>query len=426
LADGLLFDTVVALDARGFLLVGEFMRESYPIVMARKPNKLPSDDIISVDYKKEYGTDTITLNKTCIKPGSRVLVVDDLIATGGSMKAVEKLVNMCDSEVVGFVAPYAINTEDGLMASLDHRMRYLLTQDELEEKPIEDTLKHALLTPSSPALSTITDPVSIIPPSLQLLNASSTCQQVPVKWGSFKNSSNIWVDFNMVRDRDVKIYIDPSNPRETNDILQILSIIYRKKAKSITIVIPFLEQGTQDRIEYKGEYESIALVDTFAKLIGKHDSVTYDIHSEQTVFAYHNLRNVSIINELYERYKRDNAKHTVVFPDDGAAKRFGYLEKENYITFRKIRDGCKRIVSTDDNVLPTNYVIVDDLVRSGGTLNKVAQYLLDHGALSVDALFAHAPFEHGAGKNLSIFRAIYTSDSCPRNVPRHWVKAHIK
>jgi phosphoribosylpyrophosphate synthetase len=56
---------------------------------------------------------------------------------------------------------------------------------------------------------------------------------------------------------------------------------------------------------------------------------------------------------------------------------------------------------------------------------SAAKYLLDHGAASVDAMFAHGPFEPDTGKNLSIFRRIWTSNSCPAHVPSEWVQVRF-
>jgi len=58
-------------------------------------------------------------------------------------------------------------------------------------------------------------------------------------------------------------------------------------------------------------------------------------------------------------------------------------------------------------------------------MRAVAENLKANGALHVDALFAHAPFEPSAGKNLSVFNDVWTSDSCPRLVPSEWVKVHV-
>ena len=73
----------------------------------------------------------------------------------------------------------------------------------------------------------------------------------------------------------------------------------------------------------------------------------------------------------------------------------------------------------------TQIVIIDDLVRSGGTMYEVAKHLLENGAKTVDALFAHAPFEPSASVNLRLFRDVWTTNTCPLNVPTEWVRINV-
>jgi adenine phosphoribosyltransferase len=80
-------DLVVGLESRGFILGSALaVKLGVGFVPVRKPGKLPGETI-SVTYKKEYGTDTLVIAREALRPGQRVLIVDDLIATGGSAKA---------------------------------------------------------------------------------------------------------------------------------------------------------------------------------------------------------------------------------------------------------------------------------------------------------------------------------------------------
>ena len=149
------------------------------------------------------------------------------------------------------------------------------------------------------------------------------------------------------------------------------------------------------------------------------------MHAEQSQFAFHDLKFGSLVETLWAQYSAINDS-IAVFPDDGACKRYSKILKDRpYITFRKVRDGAKRIVSTDSKIEQKTYVIIDDLVRSGGTMNEVAKYLMVNGATSVDALFAHAPFEATAAKNLDIFKEVWTTNTCINLVPNNWVKLDV-
>jgi adenine phosphoribosyltransferase len=417
LADRLLFDTVMVMDARGFLLCGEFTHEDYPVVMARKPGKLPNEEL-TVEYKKEYGTDSLCISRGTIKQGARVIVLDDLIATGGTMKAADQLVKLGGGEVVAFIAPYAIEVNGKLLGEcLGPRMRYLCTQVEAVQGKTFDL--------NFTGNQFKSEPWTIAPPSLKSLTTESL--EVKVSWGRYRRSSNIWFNPTPIAGHKIYVFLDPSNHREMIDVLQVLSILYRKDPAKVVVVIPFLEQATQDRVEFDHEMESVAAVDTLSKLVGKHTVLTFDLHAEQSRFAFHDLRFQSLVDALWQEFRLENPTAIPVFPDDGAAKRFGRMNGiEDPLVFRKKRIGEQRLIRTDDEVKAGhNYVVIDDLVRSGGTMRAVGAYLKERGANLVSALFAHAPLEPKACDNMAIFDEVWTSDSCPRLVPSEWVRVRV-
>jgi adenine phosphoribosyltransferase len=94
-------DFVVAPEARGFILGAAIAaRCDAGFIPVRKPGKLPFDTA-SVSYELEYGIDELHMHVDALAPGARVLLHDDLIATGGTMAAIEQLVEEAKSEVVG-------------------------------------------------------------------------------------------------------------------------------------------------------------------------------------------------------------------------------------------------------------------------------------------------------------------------------------
>ncbi len=94
-------DKVVGIDARGFLLCSAMAYQlNAGCVMIRKKGKLPWKTI-SKDYALEYGTNTIEMHEDSIKPGEKVIIVDDLLATGGTMAATVDLVKRLGGEIVG-------------------------------------------------------------------------------------------------------------------------------------------------------------------------------------------------------------------------------------------------------------------------------------------------------------------------------------
>lgn len=93
-------DKVVCIEARGFLLGGALAFDiGAGVVPVRKKGKLPHKTH-SVTYELEYGTDTLEIHQDAIMPGERVLIVDDVLATGGTMSAVAELVKKLKGEIV--------------------------------------------------------------------------------------------------------------------------------------------------------------------------------------------------------------------------------------------------------------------------------------------------------------------------------------
>ncbi|GBG96243.1 adenine phosphoribosyltransferase [Lactococcus termiticola] len=119
-------DMVVGPEARGFII-------GCPVAFAlgvgfapvRKPGKLPRE-VISADYEKEYGTDTLTMHADAIKPGQRVLIVDDLLATGGTMQATIELIEQMGGIVVGLAFLIELDDLEGRKRIGDYDYKVLM------------------------------------------------------------------------------------------------------------------------------------------------------------------------------------------------------------------------------------------------------------------------------------------------------------
>ena len=104
------FNKIAAIESRGFVFASAV---SYilnkPFIMLRKKNKLPAD-VYSIDFELEYGTATIEVHKDSINQNDTVLIIDDLIATGGTAEAAAKLVEISKGKVSAFI--FVINLFD--------------------------------------------------------------------------------------------------------------------------------------------------------------------------------------------------------------------------------------------------------------------------------------------------------------------------
>ena len=104
------FDKIAAIESRGFVFasaVSYILKK--PFIMLRKKNKLPAD-VYSVDFELEYGTATIEVHKDSIQKNDNILIIDDLVATGGTAEAAAKLVEISFGSVAAFI--FVINLFD--------------------------------------------------------------------------------------------------------------------------------------------------------------------------------------------------------------------------------------------------------------------------------------------------------------------------
>ena len=104
------FDKVAAIESRGFVFastVSYFLKK--PFILLRKKNKLPAETH-SIDFELEYGKATIEVHKDSIDKNEKILIIDDLIATGGTAEAAAKLVEVSGGKVAGFI--FVINLYD--------------------------------------------------------------------------------------------------------------------------------------------------------------------------------------------------------------------------------------------------------------------------------------------------------------------------
>lgn len=122
LIEGWDYDVVVGAESRGFIFGTPIAYNNHkPFVLIRKKGKLPCDTI-EMEYDLEYGKATIEMHKDSIKPGQKVLIVDDLIATGGTTEAMIKLIEDLGGEVTGLVFLMELAGLKGRERLKDYRM----------------------------------------------------------------------------------------------------------------------------------------------------------------------------------------------------------------------------------------------------------------------------------------------------------------
>lgn len=121
------FDVVVGSESRGFIFGTPIAYKLHkPFVPIRKKGKLPCETV-SIDYELEYGKATLEVHKDAIQPGQKVLIVDDLIATGGTTEAIIKLLEGLGGKVAGVVVLIELAGLKGRELIADYRLDAVIT-----------------------------------------------------------------------------------------------------------------------------------------------------------------------------------------------------------------------------------------------------------------------------------------------------------
>lgn len=122
-------DAVLGIEARGFILAGAIAyKKGLGMIPVRKPKKLPAKTIRE-EYSLEYGTDAIEIHADAIQPGQNILMIDDLLATGGTMRAACNLVEKAGGKVAGIAFIIELDFLDGRSKLKDYEVMSLVHFD---------------------------------------------------------------------------------------------------------------------------------------------------------------------------------------------------------------------------------------------------------------------------------------------------------
>ena len=106
-------EAIISIDARGFIFGSAIaLQSSKPMIVARKPGKLPGETITE-KYKLEYGENSLSIQKNSLKKYNSYVIVDDLLATGGTVKCVANLLNRYDNKIMGLLTVVELVTLKG-------------------------------------------------------------------------------------------------------------------------------------------------------------------------------------------------------------------------------------------------------------------------------------------------------------------------
>lgn len=127
--EGVEFDVLVGAESRGFIFGMPLAYNLHkPFVLVRKAGKLPCE-VIRQEYALEYGTATVEMHKDSLQPGQRVVLIDDLLATGGTMKAAAQLVERLGGEVVKMLFLLELKGLDGRAKLAEYTVDTVVSYD---------------------------------------------------------------------------------------------------------------------------------------------------------------------------------------------------------------------------------------------------------------------------------------------------------
>lgn len=441
--------SVAGLDARGFIF-GSLIAQKLGVgfVMLRKPSKLPGETR-AVSYELEYGLNTLNVQKDSIKPTDKVLIVDDILVTGGSVEAACKLVEQCGATVAGIccLADIVLPSETGQSQARNRLSKYNLKTLVTYDQNIASVSAKEASAPiqKAPAVPTLTEhdtrAVIVYYPTMEGV-ARQMVASYPfqfrlgqVSWKKFPDGMpNIEFDAVSLERRAV-IYLGSLYDVGTvMEQFSLVSVLPRQHIRSLHIVFPYFAPGTMERVEREGV---LATAETFARILGS--SVPpcqsgpatlriYDIHALPNRFYFTDnvtMRMLTAVDVLKETL--DRSCTTIAFPDEGAFKRFKHLlDGFPMVICSKVRDGEKRVVKITEHVncrpgflQNEEILIVDDLVQTGGTLFECRQALVAEGAKRVSAYVTHSVFPNDCftrfletGDRSGFFK-FYVTDTVP-------------
>ena len=440
-------DYIAGIESRGFIFgMGLAQRLGVSFVMLRKPNKMPNT--IQVSYGLEYGKDVLTIQKDAIESGKNVLIVDDLLATGGTFIAGCELVEQLGAHVVGCLSlieltgiprnekltsyklfsliKYPANSDNKLVSKSDllllqKRKEYTSTDNFSLDSPLGDDDRIVLF--SHPSMKSIAE---------NIVNTSSHFRKGTIVWNHFPDGyPNVRFEHLKYLENKRVVFIGSLyDQRNLLEQLSMIMVLPRQFIKSLDIIFPYFAPGTMERVDEEG---ILATAETMAKILSSCLPVTkqglpilhiYDLHALPVRHYFPDSIIVRMESAIPLLKKKISKNTTIAFPDEGAAKRFKFMFSDyKTIVCSKVREGNLRIVKIvdkwnwplDDSKCLDDVLIIDDLVQSGGTLEECRKALQIMGAKRISAYVTHAVFPDKNYKKFfnGNFHKFYITNSIP-------------
>lgn len=459
-------DLFAGLDARGFYfgsyLAVTFNKSFLPIRKASKIPKTDSEEIVTVSYSTEYSHDQWGLRPSDLYTGKKVLIVDDLLATGGSIVGAIQLLEQVGATVAGAVTiydvealrevakttlgnyKYAVLLNNDNVVPNDFKPLVYLVPDELiarkttfERYFTMDTVEWNFDTNSQHPMCV--GPVSLICPEQcanlgqQICQSLSQCTtrgvacyqdiQCELVTGKFSNGeTRVKINSN-IRNKHV-IIVCQLRPGHVNDDLMELFLILdtcnRSDVQKKTVVMPYLGYSRSDKKDEPRTPIASASVIRILNNLGVDNLVSLDLHSGQLQGlmdkGFHNLYMMPYLCDfIYNTYLIGNTnyndKFVLIAPDAGSSKTvkaYSHQLQINNVIMDKTRDystpstvAKSRMIGNPDDIRGKTGIIIDDMADTCGTIVATVNELSKFGIQDVIIIVTHGILSGQAIKNIN-------------------------
>lgn len=450
---------VCGVDSRGYKLSTAISSQLLlPDVMIAKKGKLPGK-VHTLRYDLEYGANDLEILQDAVLPGEKVVIVDDLLATGGSAIAAAKLVEKCGGVVIGFAFLGVLPNCNGMaILNTAYPNSHVLALCFFDDVPDPDPSLTRLLTQhnAAPGYDTTWNEQSDQKQYALLSHPSmfDWCKQLKraypdmfrwfeIKWNRFPDGQlNITFPSLLIQDRDIIVLMSSSDLNKMYEQLAVMRVLPRY-VRSMQCWLPYCASLTHERVDVPGMF---AAAEPMCKLLSAGIPSTQkgpvrlcmaDIHAVCTRFyPTDQVRTEVEATAIHLLMKVIDRENTIIgLPDLGAYKRFKHLFEPYNIPMvwcsKERGEGEKRVVRIVDNNFPAEWsverrkkamryvLLIDDICNSGSTLYQAAQAFLSAGTEFVSCFVTHGVFPNEAykrflpGGDFAVFHTFYCTDTLP-------------
>ncbi len=398
------FDLIAGLESRGYylatILANKFKKGFLPI---RKANKLPPSNTSLVKYKTEYSEDSIGIIQSPNYKNKKILIIDDLFATGGSMMAAKQLLTNNGMQVLGGAC--ITNVPEIYQKNASFKCSILINShdDKFIPNPlINETEFNTTITPKNTNCK-------IIP----CFGAANLAESIS-NWSGIPICKTILQHFNngetrveiqeSVRDMHI-IVVCPTNNGTLNDdflsMRMVLDALQRSGVSKKSVILPYYPYGRSDKKDSPRTHIGSAVIANILKSAKVDNIISLDLHAGQTQgLIDEGFHNIYMLNTFCEYIKSNILfKYVLISPDAGSNKRIeSYAKKLNmpHCYMHKHRSYEKPGVIEEKSIFigsgefTNSYaVIIDDMVDTMGTINAACSTLIDKGFIGVIVIATH-------------------------------------